>query len=336
MKIRIFTNEVAGGWWANDLDNFLGGSEECVVLLAEALVRSGFQVTVYHTFPFQKTNPINIYKRKEVTYQPREFADSQKGDILITFKDNLPWIGGETDASIKIHWSSEVEKPWKTNDLDYFVNLTPYHKFQNVFVRNGKSVVVPHGIDTKALVNDSKGMCKEANTILYCSSPDRGLLPLLSNWNFIHKFWPNMRLNVAYGFKNTRLMHSGAKIFENSIMSLIKRSNGVTYLGQLKRKEIHQEYGKSEYWALPLVNPRSELFCLNAIKARVCHCTPIINRIGALKHTASKNYIKFKQFVNGVKDIENEDQLTDNDLNPILNWDEVVKNYWIPMFEKKL
>ena len=49
MKIIIFTNDVAGGWEPDDIDRFLGGSEESVVLLSEALIRYGFEVDVYHT-----------------------------------------------------------------------------------------------------------------------------------------------------------------------------------------------------------------------------------------------------------------------------------------------
>ena len=47
-------------------------------------------------------------------------------------------------------------------------------------------------------------------------------------------------------------------------------------------------YWKSEYWVLPLNNPQSELFCLNAIKAQYCGSIPVVRRVGALQETVNQ------------------------------------------------
>jgi hypothetical protein len=47
-------------------------------------------------------------------------------------------------------------------------------------------------------------------------------------------------------------------------------------------------FWQSEYWVLPLNNPDSELFCINAIRAQYCGCKPVVRRIGALQETVNE------------------------------------------------
>ena len=328
MKIRIITNQVASGWKATDLNTFLGGSEECVVLLAEALVRYGFSVVVYHSMPEGQDNS---YDCNGVKYEDLKKGTTGKGEVLITFKNVLPWLAGESDPEVKIHWSSDVERPWNCSALDYFVNLTEYHQLQNMFVSTEMSVVIPHGIDMKSF--KFKNPPRISNHILYCSSPDRGLVTLLDNWKEINSYGEEgnkYHLNVAYGFKNIRSMHPSAVALENHIKHLCETLEDISFLGQLTRQQINEEYYRNQYWCLPLNNPMSELFCLNAVKASYCGCIPIVNRIGALSETVS-DHIPYNKFVQGSAEIEFRKNVV-----PVYSWDLVVSKFWVPMFEKKL
>jgi glycosyltransferase involved in cell wall biosynthesis len=321
MHVRIFTNEVAGGWLATDLDTFLGGSEECVVLLAEALVRQDYAVTVYHSNPAGENTP---YEKEGVKYTSRESVRVNKGDILISFKNNLPWLGGEKDAGVKIHWSSDVERPWDCSDLDYFVHLTQFHRVQNLFVPDHINAVVPHGVNVQDFKNSVEKRIE--GRMLYCSSPDRGLLQLLNDWPGIKRLHPDVELVITYGFKNLKLM--GDPDVEVMIKKLCGQE-GVSLLGQLSAPDMIKEYQKARYWVLPLQIPSAELFCLNAIKAQLCGCVPIVNHIGALKNTVDL-YIPYADFIKGSTVGKHGSENV-----PIYSWDQVVKSFWIPMFEKK-
>ena len=326
MRVCIFVNHVVNGWLATDLNKFLGGSEECVVLLAEALVRKGYYVTVYHNMPSNRN--IDHYYKAGVEYVDRKLISVNTDDILITFKDKLPWLAKETNVSVKIHWSSEVEIPWDVSILDYFVHLTSYHRYQHLFVPDNKNVIVPHGIDTELLFDEQVKKEKDFNLMLYCSSPDRGLLQLLSDWGKIKSNFPELKLVITYGFSD--IMSMRMSHLKQSIEGL-SRQKDITFLGRVPKKELYELYHKAGYWCLPLNNPQSELFCLNALKSRLCNCIAVVNRIGALRHTVA-DYVPYSAFVSGNNSVIND---SDEIVFPH-SWDYIVERYWIPMFNKTL
>jgi hypothetical protein len=51
MNVAIITENFKQPWSPNDLEIFLGGSQECVVLLAEALSRFQYSVSVFTIGP---------------------------------------------------------------------------------------------------------------------------------------------------------------------------------------------------------------------------------------------------------------------------------------------
>ena len=86
-KVKIFTNEVVPSWEPTDLENFLGGSEEAIVLFAKELVKLKFDVTVCHSSRIQGEKEYNGVK-----YEDRKNATCESDNIFITWKDNTPWV----------------------------------------------------------------------------------------------------------------------------------------------------------------------------------------------------------------------------------------------------
>jgi glycosyltransferase involved in cell wall biosynthesis len=327
MKVRIFTNYVAGGWCPTDLNDFLGGSEEAIVLFSEALQRAGYDVTVYHEQRKEKDVKI-CTNNNDVQYFSRESVAVEDGDILISFKDSSPWRAGEQRPAVKIHWTAEIENLWDTSGIDAFVPISEYHAARCTFVPFYKNFPVPLGVDIEQL--DSNKVDMVSNTILYSASPDRGLYQLLIDWQEIKERHPQMELRITYGFENFKhMVQHGAKRYINQIMELTNQTD-VKFLGKLTRDEIAEEYWRAAFWCLPLQLPDSELFCLNAVKASYCNCVPIINRIGALQNTVG-SYIPYSKFVKGSTDI-----VDVSARYTAKSWDRIVSDYWMPLFERFL
>ena len=320
MKITIVTNEYPDGWNPKDFHTgMLGGSEEAIILFAEELVRRDHEVTIYHT---KKEGELSeIYNG--VQYKDSRYFIYDYDSTLISFQslDRLSHIPHGTDTII--HWSCEVEKYKPLGNVDYFVNLSDFHRSRHFFVPAEKSKVIPLGID-KALLDQNK-VEREEDTMLYCSSPDRGLAVLLDQWPQIKKHHPTLKLRIAYGFTHIRSVEYRNKNITRFIKKLFELMDqeDVEYLGALSKEDISKEYWRNKYWCLPLYNAESELFCLNAIKSKYCGAIPVVNKIGALKNTVGE-YISYKNFIDG--------SLEKSDVGsvpvPALTWSEVIDTYW--------
>ena len=314
--IKIFTNHVDGGWSPYDIDEMLGGSEEGIVMLA-GVMSQDYNVTVYHT---QKEKGSVDYKG--VHYLSRDEAEVFNTDILITFKDPTPYLQGAT-CKRKIHWSSEVEKYWDTDVVDYYVSLSDYHKSRNSFPLKDKSIAIPHGIDIGHLMDNK--IPREPKTILYSSSPDRGLFRLLTDWERISKEYKGVKLRITYGFNVfDQVTRGSGNDYKHEIERLINQK-GVEFLGTLSRDDMAKEYWRAEYWALPLENPDSELFCINAIKSRYCGVVPIVNKIGALSNTVG-DYIDYTSFISGKPTITTHESTV-----RVSDWQTVYDKFWKPL-----
>jgi len=330
-KIKFFTNEVYPAWEPTDIDNFLGGSEELIVLLAQALVANNYDVEVYHSARIQSQKEYN-----GVQYLPREQAQCNEDDIFITFKDNQPWING-AKSKLNIHLTADIESGWGVDkngqlhidNLDAFVNISNYQRRKNFFVPYEKEYAFPLGVDIDSLEKNKQEQID--GTLLYCSSPDRGLLQLLNDWPTIKQKHPNLKLKVAYGWRHFNFQNLQLRNFRNHIQKLMDQHADIEYLGMLSKDEIEREYWKAQYWILPLNNPDSELFCLNAVKSKYCGCTPVVNKLGALSETVG-DYIPYLNFIKGNMSIVQEKGA----FSKAISWDEVVKKYWIPKILSKV
>lgn len=339
MKIAIYTNHIPGGW--SPISTKLKGSEECIVELAKELSSlDDITVSVFSDFSdsagFEsKTSPFGL------RYFARDLIYDGDYDILIIWKDREIDLSKIATGTKVIKWSSDVEDHQNLEYIDHWVNLTQFHEDSNAWVPKEKSSIIPHGIDYNFL-NKHK-VEKIPNTVLYCSSPDRGLFRLLTDWDKIKKNNPELVLNITYGLDELRQF--GGEQYYNQFKSHLDKlldQKDINFLGNLEKDEMAKEYWKAEYWILPLENPNSELFCLNAVKSHICNCTAIVDLKGALTNVVQE-YIDYSLIINK--------KIHESDLNPndfimkrlskepritSLEWDHVIDKYWLPLFKKLL
>lgn len=327
MKICIISRNFDIAWYPSEIDTFLSGCGECLTYFADSLKNDfGFDVDVFLRAESGIPKPEYICEYKNIKYRDMMFFNaSTKYDIYISFRVNL------SDDFFKdkkvIYWSSDIEDTSKFNleIFKHFVFLSKFHQSKQVFPEGVKTSVIPHGVNINSLLENK---CeKENGTVLYCSSLDRGFSNLVKNWESINDNFPFYNFTISYGSGTSKKYDRNYKKTDNDIKKLCE-SMGINFVGDISRKEIEQLYWKSQYWILPLNDEKSELYCLNALKAEICGMTPIINRIGALCESVGP-YIDFQDFLKGDLTVRKATRTTE-----ILSWKDVISKYWIPLFEK--
>lgn len=111
--------------------------------------------------------------------------------------------------------------------------------------------VVPHGIDRSIYYPPQAGSVREKD-VVFSSSPDRG-------WDVLRRIWATKDTN---GY------------------ALVTGAYGTT---QVSDREMAGLLRSASFWVHPGVD--SELFCLAAVEAQACGCTPIVVPLGALSET---------------------------------------------------
>lgn len=248
MKIAFLVNHVHlnGGWTPNDTR--LGGTEEGIVEWSRRLVARGHEVTVYQNG--------YIGSDRGVTYKDRLLYNEEGRQYDATFNHkaldmavypNTFYFTTETDAGHK--------------DLSHFEAVVwPSHWAKtNIAVNNPHVWVIHYGYDPERIYPSPK----MPKTVLYASSPDRGL-------DEFHKFWPDVvkavpeaQLIVTYG---------GQIDLPNTMC-----------VGSISADEMDLLYRESDIWCHPCTG--GELFGITAVKAQAANCWPIFYPTMALAET---------------------------------------------------
>jgi glycosyltransferase involved in cell wall biosynthesis len=279
MQIKIYCNVVLGGWSAKDLETGIGGSEELLIQLAEAWAKE-HDVTIYMNGEHGEINGVKYEGHHE--YRPYE-----KHDVFISFKSKHILL--ETiNADVKIHWTTEIEDAWDISiqrQVDHVAVLSPYHASR--MPDFGKTTVIPGFVDFDRL--EANKSDKISGRVLYCSSYDRGLEELLNNWEALKQAGMK-ELVITYGweFLDNIVRVDPSKLAWKQRMQELMKQDGVIDLGRLSYDDMAKEYWKADFWVLPLSNPDSELFCINAVKAQYAGAQPLVRPIGALADTVNK------------------------------------------------
>lgn len=286
MKIEIYTNLVKEGWSDKNLEIGVGGSEEKLIEFAREMAKDN-EVIVYHNGEHGTFNGVQ-YK------DHRDFKAWEARDVFISFKDR-DILKRSINARKKVYWSTSIEAPLskaEADSVDIFSTISNYHRR-----RIGDSAKIQTDYlwaDMDRL--DRNRVKKEKGTMLYCSSFDRGLEELLSRWVEVKEKLKLKKLYITYGWDFLdELIKFQPHLagWKDKVVDLIKKDSSIIMLGRVSNDEMCKLYWKSEYWALPLNNPDSELFCMNAVKSAWCQCIPVVRRIGALQETVPDKFIDF-------------------------------------------
>lgn len=242
-SFNIIVNPVFDGW--SPLDTRLGGTEESVVAWGEELAKRGYRVTVYKNGTWTGKHNEVEYLHYE-NYVPADYTLNVKYNSFRTPK-NTWYFTNETNAS-------EL-------DLSHYEGVIMPSKWaiDNITVNN-QVRVVPHGYYRDRIYPDTK----IPKSVLYASSPDRGLDTLVRIWPEIVEVHPEAILFVTYGVTSLDIPN-------------------VMCMGETDEDTMNQLFRSSDIWCHPCNG--GELFGITGIKAQVASCIPVYYPMMALRET---------------------------------------------------
>jgi len=281
-------------WSPKSMESGLGGSEEAVVHMSNELTKLGWKVTVFANPGADAGNIDGVEYRPWYDLNP---LDSFNGLIMwrtIGFADIKP------KAKFSMVWMHDVpNNPDFTEErvdaVDKIAVLSEYHKSLLRLHKDGKFENMP---DNKVFLTsngitdiDIKDIERNPHRMIYASSPDRGLVYLLTNWENIRKEVPDAELHVYYGFEIFDAIHKDnpARMkWKEKIISLMGQP-GIIYHGRVGHDELHKAYAQAGVWAYP--TDFTEISCISAMKAQALGAIPVTMTLAALDETV-KNGIK--------------------------------------------
>lgn len=320
MQIEIFTNGVMGGWQPKDLDTMLGGNEECLVLLARELGYRGHGVTVYTTLRESR----EVFDGNVRYLSHDQFNNDLPHDVLISYKTHAPWARG-VKANVAIHASCDVELEWPApllRRLDKFVALSTYHRDRMPWVPADKMHLAHLALPNEYSAPAPK-LERHPLAMLYCTSPDRGLLTLLQDWAKLRQaHGDTAELMVTYNLN--RVM---GPVGQQLAMAL--QQPGVQ--AQLfKSGGMRDVFGRAKYAVLPLNRLDSDLAGFSMRKAESCGAIPVLpfeDLRGTGFQDAVERWIPYRDFLRGDTTAR-----TNAHRVPLpATWRDAVTAYWEPL-----
>jgi glycosyltransferase involved in cell wall biosynthesis len=286
----------------------LGGSESAVILMARALNKIGFDVTVIN-------NCKDSVNSKPGTYNGIRYIDNsdatthqEQYDIAIISRTVEPFLTDQykfvTAAKYKILWAHDtfiqgdhlVEDLVLSKKIDYIFTLSDWHTSYLLNCNHGKmrnyEVLKKHVFQTRngavcyvPQVDLSK---KNPNLFVYNASATKGMVPLVEHiWPRIKEKIPDAILIVIGGYYRFR---EGAEpdAQETTVSQLAHRADltqqGIIFTGVIPQHEIAKIL--SQAWMMLYPGAFPETFGISTLESLLYKTPLVTTRFGALEETA--------------------------------------------------
>ena len=140
-----------------------------------------------------------------------------------------------------------VVSKWQKENL-----LEAFKKF-NIHIKPDYKVI-GNGINTE-INKDNKFNEKDPYKFIYCSNPNRGLLPLCKILTKLHKKYPQITLDIYFNDFN-----------DPKIQKYINENDFITFHGKVSNKLLWEKLSKSTFWVYPNLYSH-ETFCIACLEA---------------------------------------------------------------------
>ena len=324
MELSIITNAIAGQWHPLDLDKFLGGNEESLVLLARALQLAGVNVEVFTSLRGPEwISPEGVIYRQRESFDPNE-----QFDALISWKDRAVWLQ-PLAAKFKVHASQDVEPAFSTGamrQIDAFGVLGTYHSERLPWIPEGKRIMIPLGVEP----TEYAPLGQKENLAIYATSPDRGLSTLLEDWGHIRRAHPGLNLLITYDWTRLATMSGPQGAMYARKLEALAAQPGierVTY----DAAGIKGAFQSAKYYVHPIHKIDADLFGFGMMKAQACGCIPVLHSADGGFRDSARMWIPYREWIDG----RTEPEANPRFCQPAVAWTEIVAKYWLPLLNRQ-
>jgi len=252
----------------------VGGTEACVVLLAEAYAARGADVVVANRVG-------SVATERGVRYMPLNAIPDTAFDAVVLWKHWSPAAAecsGQkifiwTDVHIPDRASIERCRRW----ADVSFTLSDFQRM-HLAAATGESALVSLGCAPIDTSDYSDGPGRKERLLVYCSAPDRGLFYLKDLFPRIRRQVPDARLAITSDFSLW-----GGQPAKAAFMRFFEGHEGVDYLGHVSRSELVAWQQRARVMAYPC--NFEEGFCLAAAECLAAGTVPVTTKRYALVQT---------------------------------------------------
>ena len=254
-------------------DKDLGGSEQAVVQLSKCWAASGHPVVVFG----------NV---KECSKDGVEYRSINDLDLSDTFDYAIFWrsMGIRLLPLIKARCRIvDLHDSWDPKQyvspthmiklVDFFMVKSEYHKSLYKYIPESKLRVVMNGVQVdlfQSIVKNIPEASRNPYRLIYASSYDRGLLPILQyTWPIIKRAIPEATFDIYYGMNKLAKTHMGVKL------KALFHLPGVKEHGRIDLEQIAKEKATSAIH-LYVSNCSSEIDCISVRESLLCGSVPIL------------------------------------------------------------
>lgn len=289
MDVRFYSPVAFEKWDHRASDGRgIGGSETCATEMAWRLARRGYTVTSYAPIPRDCPR-----RWRGTEWLPLEDADFTLPGLWAIFRDarcldDLPKTPDQTVWLVCQDESPLGITPERAEKIDRVIALCEWHQRHlermHPFLK-GKVTIGSNGIKLD-MMREVEPQERNPHRLMYASSPDRGLVPLLSIFKRVREFVPDAELHCFYGLDNIQkivknrpdlLQYRG---FATDLKKLLKQP-GVTWHGRVGQKQLFREWLKSGIWCYPC-SQFPETSCITCMEAQALGAVPVFSPRAAL------------------------------------------------------
>lgn len=209
--------------------------------------------------------------------QHYEFPD----DVLVD--SNPSKLSKIENNKLKILWAHAncdqyIYKDANWQNIDHIVCVSEWEK--NEFVKNLKLPKEKITVIRNGGADYFKPKKEKSKTLIYTSTPFRGLNNFLNIFPKILKKHPDTKLKIFSGMS----LYGNTQDEFTELYNKLKKLENVEYSDAIEHELLVKEYQDAMIFCYP--NTWEETSCVSLIEAMRCGCYPVMSDIGALRETS--------------------------------------------------